>query len=208
VIQEIGALDRAMQTRLVMAIEEGSFYRAGGRQRVDFRARVVATSSQDLKAAVDSGRFLGPLYEHLAVATVMLPPLRDRAVDLHPLLSHFLSEFSHAHAPTVADDSLEALSRYRWPGNVAELETVAAHLALVVRGRTVRAADLPLMIAGAPLLGRQPSVPLAELERDHIEAVLKQTRWHQGRAAAALGISSKTLYRKIREYGFQRPQHS
>jgi DNA-binding NtrC family response regulator len=208
VIQEVGALDRAMQTRLLAAIEDRSFTRAGGRQRVDFRARMVATTSQDLRAAVAVGRFLEPLLNHLSQATVALPPLRDRLVDLHPLLTHFLSTFSHPQPPTVMEDALEALAKYRWPGNVAELETVAAHFALVVRGRTVRATDLPLMIAGAPMPGRQPSMPLAELEREHIEAVLKQTRWHQGRAAAALGISSKTLYRKIREYGFQRPQHS
>jgi two-component system NtrC family response regulator len=101
------------------------------------------------------------------------------------------------------------MQEYSWPGNVRELRTVIERVVLMARGRSqeIHAHHLPLMAAAAAdraLVGS--STTLAELERQHIEGVLEQTSWHQGHAAEILGISSKTLYRKIREYGFQRPR--
>jgi DNA-binding NtrC family response regulator len=102
---------------------------------------------------------------------------------------------------------VELLVRYPWPGNVRELRNVMERVVLLAQGPQVRASDLPLEIPtrGAEERASAPAVSLAELERRHIESVLHDTSWHQGRAATALGISSKTLYRKIREYGFRRP---
>jgi DNA-binding NtrC family response regulator len=172
------------------------------------RVRVMATSSHNLGECVARGTFLRELSERLVLNEIALPPLRERVGDVEPLLAHFLAEITAEAMPVLADDAIEALTRYAWPGNVAELETVVAHLALVSRSRVVRAADLPLTAGATPLPGLALGAQLADLEREHIQAVLRQTRWHRGRAAAALGISSKTLYRKIREYGFVRPSHS
>jgi DNA-binding NtrC family response regulator len=103
---------------------------------------------------------------------------------------------------------MDALQRYRWPGNVRELRNVIERAVLLANGGVINASDLPLQAVGPPGARRATpgsSISLADLERRHIEAVLNQTHWHQGRAATVLGISSKTLYRKIREYGFRRP---
>ena len=98
------------------------------------------------------------------------------------------------------------LSRYPWPGNARELRNVIERVVLLAHGPQIRASDLPLQPPGAAAsAASSPAISLAELERRHIESVLHDTNWHQGRAASALGISSKTLYRKIREYGFVRP---
>ena len=103
---------------------------------------------------------------------------------------------------------IELLARYPWPGNVRELENVIERAVLLSQGPQIRARRSPAAAAGrragAPT-APAPAISLAELERRHIESVLHKTNWHQGRAASALGISSKTLYRKIREYGFRRP---
>ena len=101
------------------------------------------------------------------------------------------------------------MQEYPWPGNIRELRNVIERAVLLARGSTIRAQDLPLTLSGAAaspasLVGSQ--LTLADLERRHIEAVLTQTSWHQGRSAEVLGISSKTLYRKIREYGLKRPK--
>jgi DNA-binding NtrC family response regulator len=112
----------------------------------------------------------------------------------------------------LADDAIDALERYSWPGNVRELRNVIERAVLVVSGAVIHAGDLPLgithPIGGAVPRAGSPLVPLEHVEREHIEAVLRQTGWHQGRAADILGISPKTLYRKIREFGLRRPAAS
>jgi DNA-binding NtrC family response regulator len=107
----------------------------------------------------------------------------------------------------LAPDAVDLLTRYPWPGNVRELKNVMERAVLLAKGPQIRAADLPLHLPAPGTTERSgmPAISLAELERRHIESVLHETSWHQGRAATALGISSKTLYRKIREYGFRRP---
>jgi DNA-binding NtrC family response regulator len=117
---------------------------------------------------------------------------------------------------------MDALQHYRWPGNVRELRNVMERAALLATGGVVSARDLPIHPAAPASTngangsngsngthganGDHEPVSLAALERQHIERVLARSNWHQGRAASLLGISSKTLYRKIREYGFQRPR--
>ncbi|MEP7000099.1 MAG: helix-turn-helix domain-containing protein, partial [bacterium] len=137
---------------------------------------------------------------------IKLPPLRERSVDIPLIARQFLRLFGKANPPTLTVEALEVLSRYPWPGNVRELRNVIERVVLLAHGPQIRASDLPLQLPGAGSASSpSPAVSLAELERRHIESVLHDTNWHQGRAASALGISSKTLYRKIREYGFVRP---
>ncbi len=205
-LDEISELSSKLQGKLLRALEQRSFYRVGGTQKVEVDVRVLAATNSDLSMRVSEGQFRDDLYYRVNTIAIELPPLRERAVDIPLLARQFLHQFGKSAPPTLAVDALELLSRYTWPGNVRELRNVMERAVLLAQGPHVRAADLPLQPTGhgsgsAP----SPAVSLAELERNHIESVLHDTNWHQGRAASTLGISSKTLYRKIREYGFRRP---
>jgi len=206
-MDEIGGLEPKVQGKLLRALEQGSFFRVGGTQKVEVNARIVTATNKDLGAAVNEGRFRSDLFYRVNTISIVLPPLRERAVDIPLLATTFLAQFGGAHPPRLSEDAMRALQSYRWPGNVRELRNVIERAVLLANGGVIQARDLPLhdtQVAARSTNG--DDVSLAELERRHIESVLSRTNWHQGRAATVLGISSKTLYRKIREYGFHRPR--
>jgi transcriptional regulator with PAS, ATPase and Fis domain len=211
-MDEIGGLEPKVQGKLLRALEQGSFFRVGGTQKVAVNARIVTATNKDLAAAVADGRFRSDLFYRVNTISIVLPPLRERAVDIPMLANGFLAHFGGTHPPRLSDDAMRALQEYRWPGNVRELRNVMERAVLLANGGIIQARDLPLHAArgsngaNGSSNGGAEDVSLAELERRHIESVLSRTNWHQGRAASVLGISSKTLYRKIREYGFHRPR--
>ncbi len=208
-MDEIGELDPKLQGKLLRALELGTFFRVGGTQKVEVSVRIVAATNRDMVRAVNEGGFRSDLYYRINTIGITLPPLRERVVDIPLLVAHFLTQYGGSAPPKITEEAMEALQRYRWPGNIRELRNVIERAVLLANGGVIHAHDLPLQAVGPGSIGpngRSASeVSLAELERRHIEAVLVQTNWHQGRAATVLGISSKTLYRKIREYGFKRP---
>jgi DNA-binding NtrC family response regulator len=207
-LDSIAELSPKLQGKLLRAIDQLSFYRVGGTQKVEVDVRILAATNRDLAACVNEGTFRDDLFYRVNTIAIELPPLRDRAVDIPLLDRRFLEHFGKANPPALAPDALELLGRYPWPGNVRELKNVIERAVLLSRGGSIRASDLTLQLPSSETAERSstgPAISLAELERRHIESVLHETSWHQGRAASALGISSKTLYRKIREYGFRRP---
>jgi DNA-binding NtrC family response regulator len=211
-LDEVSELEPRIQGKLLRALEQGSFFRVGGTQKVQVDVRLVASTNRDLAKLVAEGRFRNDLLHRINAIAIPLPPLRERPEDVTLLAERFLAHFGGATPPTLSPEALTALRAYAWPGNVRELRNVIERAVLLAPGSQIRAEDLPLNSssnghasgAGAA----SAALTLAELERRHIEAVLAHTNWHQGRAATALGISSKTLYRKIREYGFRRPQRA
>jgi DNA-binding NtrC family response regulator len=209
-LDEVSELEQRIQGKLLRALEQGSFFRVGGTQKVQVNVRLVASTNRDLARLVAEGRFRNDLLHRINAITIALPPLRERPEDVALLAERFLAQFGGQTPPTLTPEALSALRAYSWPGNVRELRNVIERAILLANGPQIRPETLPLNATpnghanGGPPSG--PPVTLAELERRHIEAVLTHTNWHQGRAATALGISSKTLYRKIREYGFRRPQ--
>jgi len=208
-MDEIGGLEPKVQGKLLRALEQGSFFRVGGTQKVEMNARIVTATNKDLSSAVADGRFRSDLFYRVNTISIVLPPLRERAVDIPLLANAFLAHFGGSHPPRLSDEAMRALQEYRWPGNVRELRNVMERAVLLANGGAIQARDLPLHAArssNGSSNGHSDDVSLAELERRHIESVLSRTNWHQGRAASVLGISSKTLYRKIREYGFHRPR--
>jgi DNA-binding NtrC family response regulator len=206
-LDEVSALDPRLQAALSRVIEERRFVRAGGTQKVLLNARLIASSNRDLAKLVASGGFRDDLFFRINAFTITVPPLRDRVDDIPLLAGHFLQRFGGGSAPALAADAVDALCRYPWPGNVRELRNLMERAVLLAEGGTIRAADLPLAMGNGADGAADASVlrPLDEVERDHIRRVLNGVGWHQGRAASILGISSKTLYRKIREYGFTKP---
>lgn len=214
-LDQVGALGPGVQVRLQRALETGSFERVGGTQRVRLQVRTVASSTRDLARAASSGHFREDLLHRLSAIRVSLPPLRERPTDVALLAQHFLDTFDPRLALT--RDAVEALERYRWPGNVRELRNVIERAVLLAVDGRIAARDLPLNdavfvdssveAAGGTTDRVSPTAPitLEALERQHIAHVLELAQWHQGRAAEMLDISPKTLYRKIREFGFKRP---
>ena len=211
----ISELEPRMQGKLLRALETGSFFRVGGTQKVEVNVRIVTASNRDLTRAVNEGTFRGDLLYRINTISINLPPLRERAVDIPLLVEYFLKHFGGTTPPRISPDALEALQHYDWPGNVRELRNVIERAVLLANDGNITARDLPI---GPAAPARPPAasnggsgdggtqLSLADLERQHIESVLNRVHWHQGRAATMLGISTKTLYRKIREYGFQRPK--
>jgi two-component system, NtrC family, response regulator AtoC len=219
-MDEIGELDLKLQGKLLRALETGTFFRVGGTQKVEVNVRIVAATNRDLGKAVAENAFRGDLYYRINTISIALPPLRERAVDIPLLADYFLRKYGGPNPPRLTDEALEAMQQYRWPGNIRELRNVMERAVLLANGGVIHARDLPLYGpgsvpaapdaaaagGGAAAAANGGRASLADLERQHIESVLKQTNWHQGKAATMLGISTKTLYRKIREYGFQRPR--
>ncbi|HWZ60174.1 MAG TPA: sigma-54 dependent transcriptional regulator [Gemmatimonadaceae bacterium] len=214
-LDEVGELDLRVQGKLLRALETGTYSRIGGTHKLDVDVRVVAATKRDLRNDVMDRAFRSDLFFRINTISVTLPPLRDRLIDIPILAQHFLREFGGATPPTLTDDAVAALEGYPWPGNVRELRNVIERAVLLANGGQIGPHDLPLAPGPLPTNGAGSMIPadldgrqmsLSDLERRHIESVLKRSNWHQGRAAAQLGISSKTLYRKIREYGFVRPR--
>ena len=202
-IDEIAAMGHTSQTKLLNAMTRGHLPTADGAGRIAIGARIVATTAHTLGAVTRDGRFSEPLYDRIRNAHIELPPLRERRTDIPLLAQQFASQFGGLRAPRLSPEAIAVLEEYPWPGNVRELRTVIERAVTASSGAEVRPRQLAALLSpsaesGAPMR-------LADMERKHIEAVLKQTNWHRGRAAVLLGISNKTLYRKIREYGFAPP---
>ncbi|MFL5562926.1 MAG: sigma-54-dependent transcriptional regulator [Gemmatimonadaceae bacterium] len=209
-MDEIGELDPKLQGKLLRALETGTFFRVGGTQKVEVNVRIIAATNKDLAKAVQDGTFRQDLFYRINTLNIALPPLRDRALDIPLIADHFLHRYGGANPPKLSDEAVAALQAYQWPGNVRELRNVIERAVLLSNGGVIYSRDLPLTSTPVGENGRGAGgeLTLEELERRHIEAVLHQANWHQGRAANVLGISSKTLYRKIREYGFVRPKEA
>lgn len=206
-LDNVGDLDLRLQGKLIRALEQGSFCRVGGTQKVDVNIRVIASTTRDLSRMASDGTFRDDLLHRINTIRIALPPLRERITDVPALAEHFLLQYGGAAPPTLSNDAVAALERYRWPGNVRELRNVIERAVLLAIDGTVSARDLPLGtdIGAGSRATPVSTMTLEELERRHIADVLERTQWHQGRASDLLGISPKTLYRKIREFGFRRP---
>jgi DNA-binding NtrC family response regulator len=205
-LDEISELSPKLQGKLLRALDQRSFYRVGGTQKVEVDVRVLASTNRDLADRVSEGLFRDDLFYRINTIAIELPPLRDRVVDIPLIARQMLRQFGKSSPPTLSQEALDLLTKYPWPGNVRELRNVIERAVLLAQGPQIRATDLPLQLPGHdPTPVSSPAISLAELERRHIETVLHNTNWHQGKAASTLGISSKTLYRKIREYNFRRP---
>jgi transcriptional regulator with PAS, ATPase and Fis domain len=197
-LDEIGELDPRMQVKLLRVLDGVPYYRLGGVKKVSADVRVVAATNQDLEAAVAQGRFRNDLYHRLSQITLLVPPLRDRTEDVAPLARHFLA----SHDPNLhfTQRALAALENHSWPGNIRELRNVVIKSAVMAQGQEIRAEDLPLTMHPVASNGHTPATNLEGIERKAILDALAATGGHQRMAAARLGISRRTLSRKIKLY--------
>jgi two-component system response regulator HydG len=222
-LDEIGDVSPAVQAKLLRVIQERDFIPVGSTKPKKVDVRFVAATNKDLQREVSEGRFREDLYYRLNVITIELPPLRERIEDVAPLALHFMRKFASRMSKiihSIEPDALEALQRYSWPGNVRELENVLERAVILTNVASITTAVLPLRpsstVALSPpsefetstQLPSTPSrmVPLEEMERHHIEAVLKGTGYHKSRTAEILKISRRTLDRRIEEFGLMDPE--
>lgn len=196
-IIDVDALDAQARVLLRDVIAEKSFVRLGGSLRLPLTTRLVICA--------DDSQYSLELAAALGVEQFQIPPLRLRHDDLQSLAMQILAGQDGA-AHSIAAEALEVLTSYTWPGNVRELRVVLARCSLLASREVISAGDLRLLLATGAVGVEGRGAPLSDLEKLHIEAMLVRFHWHQGRAAEALGISTKTLYRKMREFGFRRPR--
>src|SRR5512133_127880 len=206
-LDEIGDVSPAVQAKLLRVTQEKDFIVLGSTRTRKVDVRFVAATNKDLLNEIRDGRFREDLYYRLNVISINLPPLRERREDIEPLARHLLKACTRRMKKEVRDidgAALQALLQYDWPGNVRELENVMERAVILARDGLItldllplggRREVLPASAAAAQLVG------LDEIERQHITSILKETGFHKSRAAAILGISRKTLDRKILEYG-------
>jgi DNA-binding NtrC family response regulator len=205
-LDEIASTSLAFQAKLLRAVETGEFVRVGGTRPISTHARIIAATNADLNKVVEVGTFRGDLLYRLRVVHLYLPPLRERPEDIPLLADHLLRKHaSRLNKPVtgIADEALQALVRYRWPGNIRELENVLERAVIVVTGDAVTLRDLPADLAG-PGVTEQPGPGMIDaMERTLIEKVLVECGWNKSRAARRLGIGRRTLYSKAERYGIR-----
>ena len=206
-LDEIGDVSPAVQAKLLRVTQEKDFIVLGSTRTRKVDVRFVAATNKDLMIELREGRFREDLYYRLNVISINLPSLRERREDIEPLAHHFLNASTRRMKKDVQgieEDALQALLQYDWPGNVRELENVMERAVILARNNMITIDLLPLGArreALAASTGTASLVALDEIERQHITSILKETGFNKSRAAAILGISRKTLDRKIVEYG-------
>ena len=205
-LDEIGELSQAVQVKLLRVLQEGEYEPVGG-STTKADVRIIAATNRDLAAEVEAGRFREDLYYRLNVISVTAPALRNRREDVPLLVDHFLGVYCHKNGRERLDVPKEVMSRlmdYTWPGNIRELENVIERAAVLCSGNTLRLEDLPDVVAQASPAAASTcvfpiGVTLAEVEHRLIRETLAHTRGDKALAAQLLGISTRTIYRKLGE---------
>ncbi len=200
-LDEVGELDARMQVKLLRVLDGVPYYRIGGQKKVSVDVRVVAATNQNLQQQVTIGRFRSDLYHRLNQFRIRVPPLRERVEDILPLAEYFLSQ----HSPTAvfSGDAQNALKKYSWPGNVRELYNAVAHASITTQCAEILAQDLPVLQAPPRSTNGHAEFALDGVERHAILVALGQTGGHHQKAADLLGISRRTLSRKLKAYRLQ-----
>jgi DNA-binding NtrC family response regulator len=209
-LDEIGELSPRLQVKLLRVLETHSFFRVGGVKQVKVDIRLVAATNKRLQQEVEENRFRQDLLYRINTVTVEIPPLRERRDDIPLLVDHFVQKAASKSPATVSAEAMELLCEYRWPGNVRELKNVVERALVLATNGQITVDCLPIEIYNKKKLtaptpsSERPAAPgtakLADLEREQILATLDKVNWHRGKAASLLGITPKTLYRKLRSY--------
>jgi DNA-binding NtrC family response regulator len=205
-LDEIGELALSVQVKLLRVLQEGEYEPVGGdTTRAD--VRIVAATNKDLRAEVSAGRFREDLYYRLNVIALTAPPLRTRREDIPLIVDHFVGLYCKKNGRArlgVAKETLDRLMEYSWPGNVRELENVVERAVVLCRGDRLTLDDLPDVVreaetTDASTITFSVGTPLDEVERRLIRETLRQAKGDKSVAAQLLGISTRTIYRKLGE---------
>jgi two-component system response regulator AtoC len=206
-LDEVTEIPFELQAKLLRFLQEKEFERVGGEKTLKSNARIIAATNRDIWQMVKEGKFREDLYYRLSVATLKVPPLRERKSDIPLLIAYLLKKINSelcTNIKRVEEGAVRKMMEYDWPGNVRELENVFIRTAIETPGEVILEEHL------TPLLGTEeiitggngfPTFNLKEMEKEHIVKVLNFTHWHYGKACKLLGISRPTLRQKLKKYG-------
>ena len=205
-LDEISEISPATQVKLLRVLEERAFQRVGSTETLHTDIRIIAATNRNLQEYVAQGKFREDLFYRLNVIDISLPALKDRTGDIPLIVSRYLKEFSEANASRVTGITPEAMNllcNYSWPGNVRELRNTIERMVVLSSGEKLTAQDVPDSIRRMSI--ESEHVPLSvgtleEAEKAKIIAALKLAKGNRSLAARSLGISRRTLYRKLDEY--------
>jgi two-component system, NtrC family, response regulator len=203
-LDEAGDMSPDTQAKLLRFLETGSFVKVGDTKEQNLNVRIISATNKDLKAETESGNFRKDLYYRLNSFIITLPPLRERLEDIEGLSYFFLkrSEKLKKNITGISEDFLDALKKYLWPGNIRELKNVIERAMILSESKILTPNLLPKEFSsGGSKLGLNSSLSLEELEKEYILRIYKETGKNKTQTAKKLGISSATLYRKLKDYG-------
>jgi DNA-binding NtrC family response regulator len=202
-LDEVSEMSLSMQVKLLRVIQEKEVTLVGSRKPIPVDIRIIAASNKNLKRLAESGAFREDLYYRLNIVTIDIPPLRERKDDIIYLVNHFSSRYAREagkNAPHFADETLQLLLSYDFPGNVRELENIIQRLIVVTDSEVIYPSALPsYMRSVAVKAAGKEFKSLAEVEREYLAEVTAATRGNLTKAAAILGIDRKTLRTKLKQ---------
>ncbi|WP_308418558.1 sigma-54 interaction domain-containing protein [Chitinimonas arctica] len=206
-LDEVTEMPLELQVKLLRVLETGTYMRVGSSDVLETDVRVIAATNRTPEQAVSTGKLREDLLYRLNVFPIQLPPLRERLEDVPLLAEHFLTDICkrEGQVKRLSPEALEQMSTYHWPGNVRELRNALQRAYVMAVGEQISDEWLafdsrPPRQESKPFMAIQPGVPLAEVERALILATLEHFGGHKEKTAAALGVSLKTLYNRLKEY--------
>ena len=220
-LDEVMEMPPQLQSKLLRALETRSFFRVGGVKKVEVDVRLVAATNRSASQAVAEGVFRSDLLYRINSFEINIPPLRQRREDIEPIARHILQKIAGANAPQISPQAVDALVSYNWTGNVRQLRNCLERAVLLADNGEITIKELPPEVVyrtSEPSVSISYNTPkengnvsfqnasptaLHEIEKQQILRALEQTGWHRGKTAELLGISSSTLYRRLREYNLE-----
>ena len=210
-LDEIGEIDATTQVKLLRFLETRSVERLGSHRPIALDLRLVCATNRDLQQMVKEGKFREDLFYRLSVVPLRLPPLRERTDDIPLLFAHYLERFAKENgvaAPKLSPEALAILVRYPWPGNIRELRNASENLAVLRAGKSVGPADLDARfttpaLAGLTLptaTGTSANLDRTQNEKQLLKQALAAAAGNRTRAAELMGISRRTLHRKLLQW--------
>jgi two-component system response regulator HydG len=211
-LDEVGEMSLAMQAKLLRVLQDMEITRVGGEEVIKVDVRVIAATNKDLIKEIEKGRFREDLYYRLNVINLFVPPLKDRKEDIPLLAQHFLTFFAEKNQKQIkglTPQAMDRLLKYQWPGNVRELMNAVERAIVLSRSEYLDEKDIQLVTQGEVLNrdeitsghGVPSDLPLDEVEKVTVLNMLESTRGNKSEAARRLGITRKTLHKKLKKYG-------
>ena len=207
-LDEIGEIALELQPKLLRVLQEREFERLGSTRTLKTDARLIAATNRDLAGCVAQHSFRADLFYRLNVFPIQMPPLRDRPEDIPLLVRYFVQHFARRMTraiDTIPSETMEALVRHSWPGNIRELQNLMEHSVILSTGPVLRVPLTGLHSGNAPGPDGAKPLTLEQAERGHIISTLKETRWVVSAAAHRLGMNRSTLHFRMKKLGIVRP---
>ena len=212
-LDEIGDMSINTQIKILRVLQEHSFERVGGTEKIEVDVRIVTATNQDLEKKIREGAFREDLYYRLNVVSIRIPPLRERKEDVSPLVEHFINLYCNENNRDKLEISKEAfdkLMKYNYPGNIRELENIIERAVVLTRGDTITLNDLPIHVRGfqeelsRPVLGKGTLPEQVEaVEQELIYDALRESSGNQTKAGKLLGITERNLRYKLKKYNIK-----